>query len=58
MAKAIIEIKKVDTIPFNQISREYAQMDMGTKIEPLKKWRKAHWNFFKKVMEEDGKMPT
>lgn len=57
-AKAIIEVRKVDTIPFNQITQEYAQMDMGTKIDPLKKWRNAHWDFFKKVMEEDGKKPT
>ena len=57
-ARAIIEIKKVDTIPFNQISQDYAEMDMGTKIEPLKKWKKAHWNFFASVMEEIGEKPT
>ena len=57
-ARAIIEIKKVDTIPFNQISKDYAEMDMGTKIEPLKKWKKAHWDFFASVMEESGEKPT
>ncbi|WP_291865124.1 ASCH domain-containing protein [Maribacter sp.] len=57
-ARAIIEIKKVDTIPFNQISKGYAEIDMGTKIEPLKKWKKAHWNFFASVMEENGEKPT
>ncbi|WP_299125124.1 ASCH domain-containing protein [uncultured Winogradskyella sp.] len=57
-AKAIIEIKKVDTIPFHKISEDYAQMDMGTTIEPLKKWRKAHWDFFASTMEENGKKPT
>ncbi len=57
-ARAIIEIKKVDTIPFNEISKDYAEMDMGTKIEPLKKWKKAHWKFFAKAMEESGEKPT
>ncbi|MGY8911411.1 MAG: ASCH domain-containing protein, partial [Flavobacteriales bacterium] len=45
-ARAIIETKKVDTIPFNQISKDYAELDMGTNIEPLEKWKKAHWEFF------------
>ena len=57
-AKAIIEIKKVDTIPFNQISKDYAINDMGTTIEPLKKWRKAHWDYFASVMEKSGMQPT
>ena len=57
-ALAIIEIKKVDTIPFNQISKDYAELDMGTKIDPLKKWKKAHWNFFSKVLQENGETPT
>ncbi|WGD36035.1 ASCH domain-containing protein [Olleya sp. YS] len=57
-AQAIIEIKKVDTIPFNKISKDYAKMDMGTHIEPLKKWRKAHWDFFASTMEESKQKPT
>ena len=57
-AKVIIEIKSVDTIPFNQISKAYAEMDMGTKIDPLKKWKKAHWDFFESFMAESGEKPT
>jgi len=57
-ARAIIEIKKVDTIPFNQISKDYAALDMGTNIEPLKKWKKAHWDFFTTAMEQSGEKPT
>lgn len=57
-AQAIIEIKKVDTIPFNKISKAYAQIDMGTSIEPLKKWKKAHWEFFATAMKQSGKKPT
>ena len=57
-AQAIIEVTKVDTIPFNQISKNYTELDMGTKIEPLKKWKEAHWNFFASAMEQSGKKPT
>lgn len=57
-AKAIIENSSVDTIPFNKISKEYAELDMGTEIEPLKKWKKAHWDFFESFLEESGKKPT
>lgn len=57
-AKAIIENVSVDTIPFNKISKEYAELDMGTDIEPLKKWKKAHWDFFESFLEESGEKPT
>lgn len=57
-AIAIIETKKVDTIPFNEISKTYAELDMGTTIEPLEKWKKAHWDFFANAMEENGQKPT
>ena len=57
-ARAIIETKSVDTIPFNKISKDYAELDMGTNIKPLEKWKKAHWDFFAEVMEESGKDPT
>lgn len=57
-ARAIIEITKVDTIPFNQIPAAYAALDMGTDIESLKKWKKAHWDFFAPAMEQSGKKPT
>ncbi len=33
-------------------------MDMGTAIEPLKKWEKAHWDFFANAMEQSGEKPT
>lgn len=57
-AKAIIKVIKVDTIPFNKISEEYAKIDMGTDIKPLEKWKKAHWTFFKTSLEESNKKPT
>ncbi len=57
-AQAIIEIRKVDTIPFNQIAYGYAELDMGTTIEPLKRWKNAHWDFFAGAMKESGQQPT
>lgn len=57
-AKAIIEITSVDTIPFNQMTESLAALDMGTDTEPLGKWRKAHWNFFKSIMNENSEEPT
>ncbi|PRX56455.1 ASCH domain-containing protein [Flagellimonas meridianipacifica] len=57
-AKAIIKNVSVDTIPFNKISKEYAELDMGTDIEPLKKWKKAHWDFFENFLKESGEKPT
>jgi len=57
-AKAIIENVSVDTIPFNKISKEYAELDMGTDIEALEKWKKAHWEFFENFLKESGKKPT
>jgi len=57
-AKAIIKIVQVDTIPFNQIPVTSAELDMGTKIEALKKWKKAHWDFFANTMKDSAKQPT
>ena len=57
-ALGILETIEVDTIPFNQMTAGDASMDMGTKIEPLKKWKKAHWDFFTSIMKENGERPT
>jgi len=56
-ALAIIENKSVDTIPFNKISQEYAELDMGTDIEPLEKWKTAHWDFFERFLKDSGEKP-
>lgn len=57
-AQAIIETSRVDTIAFNKISKNYAQLDMGTDIEPLKKWKEEHLNFFKTVVPEREQKET
>lgn len=57
-AQVIIQNTKIDTILFYKISKEYAEMDMGTDIKPLEKWKKAHWIFFERFLKESGKKPT
>jgi uncharacterized protein YhfF len=57
-ALAIIATIKVDTIPFNQITAAYAALDMGTNTEPLKKWKKAHWDFFESFLKESEETPS
>lgn len=56
-ARAIIKITAVDTFPFNQLSKEDAAMDIGTKVDALNTWKKAHWDFFTTVMAEKGETP-
>jgi len=53
-ALAIIETRKVDTIPFNKITAEYASLDMGTDEQPLEKWKKAHSDFFTMALAESN----
>jgi len=57
-AQAITEVIKVDTLSFKNISAAYAALDMGTTSEPLKKWKKAHWDFFASALEESGEKPS
>lgn len=57
-AKVIIENISVDTIPFNKIPKSYAELDMGTDVKALEKWKKAHWNFFENFLKQSGAQPT
>jgi len=57
-ARAIIENIKVDTIAFKNISKEYAELDMGTNIKPLEEWKKAHWDIFANSLEQNGQKAT
>ena len=57
-AKAIIKTQKVDTIPFNQVSENYAELDMATKDNALAKWKKAYWGFFSSELKKQDNLPT
>ncbi|RRQ49755.1 ASCH domain-containing protein [Maribacter algicola] len=57
-AQAIIVTVQVDTVPFNQISAAYAAIDMGTEVDALAQWKKAHRAFFQNTLEESGQKFT
>lgn len=57
-AQAIIQLTAVDTIPFDQVTPHYAALDMGTNENALQEWKKAHWDFFTKVLETSGHKPA
>lgn len=46
-AVCIIEVEKVEIIPFNEITEEYAKIE-GEGDGSLAYWREGHLNFFKK----------
>ncbi|MGJ8549242.1 inorganic diphosphatase [Winogradskyella wichelsiae] len=57
-AQAIIKTTKVDTIPFDKITADYAELDMGTNNKPLEKWKEAHWTFFSNTMKQNNRTPA
>lgn len=50
-AKCIIEIKKINVIPFNEVSAEYAYRE-GEGDKSLDYWRKAHIEAFDMELKE------
>jgi len=57
VAQCIIETIKVDIVPFNKVSEEFAATE-GEGDKSLEFWKRVHWSFFKSEMEEMGKEPT
>ena len=57
-AQAIIQTTHVDTIRFKNITKSYAQLDMATTVDPLKTWKKAHWDFFTTILKDNNQKPT
>ncbi|WP_396596243.1 ASCH domain-containing protein [Dokdonia sp. R86516] len=53
-AQAIIKTKTVDTVAYNDISKAYAILDMGTAFNALGQWEKAHQAFFESYTKESG----
>lgn len=54
-AICIIEITKVDIVPFKDVSADHAFKE-GEGDKTLEWWRKAHIDFFKTYFEEFGLM--
>ncbi|KAF1296804.1 RNA-binding protein [Enterococcus sp. JM4C] len=51
--KAIIRTTKIELIPYNQISEEYAFLE-GEGDKSLAYWQAAHETFFRETLEEAG----
>lgn len=56
-AKAIIETTKTTVIPYNKITAEYAEIE-GEGDKSLAYWKKVHWDYYSREMEEKGESPT
>ncbi|EDS76547.1 conserved hypothetical protein [Clostridium botulinum C str. Eklund] len=54
IAKCIIETRKVDIIPFCNVSKEFAFKE-GEGDKSLEYWRRVHINFFDEELKEVGK---
>ncbi|SKB55089.1 Uncharacterized protein YhfF [Acetoanaerobium noterae] len=52
-AVCIIEIKKVEILPFKDITKEHAQIE-GEGDKSLEYWRRGHINFFTEETKELG----
>ena len=52
-AVCIIEVKKVEILPFKDITKEHAQIE-GEGDKSLEYWRRGHINFFKEETKELG----
>ena len=51
---AVIETRRVDIVPFDEVSAEFAATE-GEGDKSLDYWRKAHWAFFSSECEAIGK---
>ncbi len=53
IARCIIKTSKIDIVPFNDVSEEFASIE-GEGDKSLEYWRKAHWKFFSEEAEKLG----
>lgn len=53
-AKCIIKTRKVDVVPFNEVTEEHAFRE-GEGDRKLETWREVHKSFFKRCLEEKGR---
>ena len=56
-AKAIIETTNIKQVPFNQVTPEFAKTE-GEGDKSLTYWKKVHWDFYSREMEEYGEKPS
>ena len=57
IAKAIIQVLKIEQTSFNEITPEYAEIE-GEGDKSLAYWNKVHWDYYTREMNEKGQQPT
>ena len=57
LAKAIIRTTKVEEVPYNLISAEFAETE-GEGDKSLDYWKRVHWDFFTREMSAYGEEPS
>ncbi|MCB4808886.1 ASCH domain-containing protein [Tamlana sp. 62-3] len=56
-AKAIIKTIKVEQVPFNKITANYAKIE-GEGDKSLKYWQDVHWAYYAREMAVKGEQPS
>ena len=56
IAKAIIQVLKIEKTPFNKITPEYAEIE-GEGDKSLAYSNKVHWDYYTREMSEKGEHP-
>ena len=56
-ARALIRTTKVELVPFNEITQEYAEIE-GEGDRSLEYWKKVHWDFYSREMEAFEEKPA
>ena len=50
VALCVIEIKRVEIVPFNEITREFAEIE-GEGDKSLEYWKKVHWDYYHRELK-------
>lgn len=56
IARCIIRTKKVDIVPYKDVTEEFAATE-GEGDKSLEYWRRAHWGYFSREIKALGKEP-
>ena len=53
----IIEVEKVEIMPFNEVSRDFAETE-GEGDKSLEYWRKVHWEYYQRELSDSKYEPV
>ena len=57
VANAIVQTTKVDRVPFDQVTAEYAKIE-GEGDQTLEYWQRTHWDYYSREMKPFDESPT